>query len=264
MSLPIELLSKIFLFAGVQDIASWTRVNSTWKVGFDRVEMILCKSLLEKMRPDLVKIIDLCPDEYSWKQGLEACVASSFQPTGLHQELQKSLEIVFRPQGIVAFSNNEYCGDSGAYNMECPNFQVRDNGGICFFDFFLNGPNSFENQYDYKARAKNVIFVKCSGGEYARQNWKQELKIIDQFCAVIGLKKFVIRKSKWENYLELEYLESIQLEQFQQDYDDFDFVDDDYDYAYDDVDEDDYNLDPFLNDGFWPLYCGTHDRNSDY
>lgn len=119
-SLPSDILSKVFHFADPKDLASITLVSQEWKNSLEEAEQTIWRSLMEKKDVRLAKIIAMGPNvdnEYSWKAGFKILVgASAFEPVGVNKQLQKDLETVFSPRGIVAFSNCCHFRCSAAYN----------------------------------------------------------------------------------------------------------------------------------------------------
>lgn len=126
---------------------------------------------------DIVAVAD---PKFTWKESLKIKIgsSSSYKPVGLNRTLQKDLEVVFRPRGIVAFSNccQYYC--SGAYN-EDSSFQTRSTGGIYFIRLHLNGMN-----YDPE---RTFVAASYYSWEYLMKNWETEYQLLVQWCAVLGL-----------------------------------------------------------------------------
>jgi hypothetical protein len=96
----------------------------------------------------------------------------------LNQDLQNKLKQVFKPLGIVAYSNccNYRC--SSAYNLDDPAFQGRD-FGIYFMKLFLNGMN-------YEPHPEEC-YVQYSDHQYLIDNWVEQRNLLVLFCNTLNL-----------------------------------------------------------------------------
>ena len=194
MILSQDVLSKIFLFADAKELGRIAAVSKTWKTVLDEGEQTIWGSLMENRYPHLVRCIRMGPDVndkqngFNWKEGFKTRSSTAYGP--FNRDLQKDLETVFSPRGIVAFSNCCKFECSSAYNLRDENFRVRQEDGIYFIRLHLNGMN-------YYPCVDTIPFMYGSL-EYLNKHWEQEQQLIAQFCAVIGLEegKYTIQKPK--------------------------------------------------------------------
>ena len=108
----------------------------------------------------------------------------------MSKQLQRSFELVFSQQGIVAFTN--CCGNCTDSYEDCSNssFTSRKQG-ITFFKFYLNGMNYFGGDV-------SNIGVAYTDIDYLHKNWEDECDIIRRWCAVLEVKDYEVEKRKSE------------------------------------------------------------------
>ena len=176
--------------------------------------------------PEILRIYDLCSESKTcvdiagggYKRLLYRTATSSFKPSGANKQLQRSLELVFRNEGILAYT--------AAYE-KYDNFVQRENG-IHFFTFFLTGGNYDRYRYDDSVRkwairmGNNVddiplrtkeVFVSYNSLDYINENWETECEIIRRWCAVLGVKDFTIEKPvSQDQSIAVRFTDSLELE----------------------------------------------------
>ena len=260
MILSQDVLSKIFLFADAKELGRIAAVSKAWKAVLGEREQTIWESLMENRYPRLARLVRLGPDVengYSWKKGFKTRSSSPFEPVGVNRDLQKDLETVFSPRGIVAFTNCCKIECSGAYNEVDESFRVRQDDGIYFIRFTLNGMNYSPDKYVMFAAMSNKskdkgdseycfhgIAISYGSLEYLYEHWEQEQQLIAQFCAVIGLEEgeFKIHKPKSiRTCIMVENYKPLQLEpmhwgesDFEEDDEEFEVDDDDEEFGVDD------------------------------
>ncbi|KAL7518316.1 hypothetical protein ACHAWX_003828 [Stephanocyclus meneghinianus] len=194
------------------------------------------RNLCAVQEPDILRIYNLCAESKvcphigggGWKILLRRARTSCFKPSGANRRLQRSFELVFKKEGIVAFSNCCFrCTDS---YENCRDFHVRERG-ITFFKFFLNGMN-------YEEPAAYNAWVSYTNLDYLHDHWDTECNIIRRWCAVLGVTEYTVEKPASENAcITVRFKNPVILEE--EEYDSDDFIDMDYDDDCDGFDKDD-------------------------
>jgi len=168
-----EILSHTFLYAAsIKDVPAIARTCSNWKSllssNTSNVDDIW-KNLCSIHHPNLLRLHTLCNFSNNggntWRQLLRRRMTSPYEPIGSNRQLQRDLETVFRPEGILAFSNccgacfDAYEGgkdDDDEDDNETKDknaFKFREDGGIHFFKLFLNGMNYMGNFHPHRGFA---------------------------------------------------------------------------------------------------------------
>ena len=186
--------------------------------------------------PEILRIYDLCSESKTcvdiagggYKRLLYRTSTSSFKPTGANKQLQRSLELVFKQEGILAFTT--CCSRcKGAY-IDCKDYTPREHG-IHFFTFFLSGGNYDSDRYDDPMREyfddtpiqTKEIFASYTGLDYILENWETECEIIRRFCAVVGVTDYTIEKPESiVQAIPIRFTDAIKLEEEQWSSDDED------------------------------------------
>lgn len=197
------------------------------------------KHICVAQSPEIIRIYDLCKESEmctfkkpggGWKTLLFRSITSCYKPHGLNQRLQRSLELVFKQEGITAYSNCcARCTDS---YEDCSAFTQREQG-ITFFKFFLNGMN-------YEGGDIYTAFVSYTNLDYLHKNWEGECDIIRRWCAVLGVKDYEVEKPESnDECIVIRFKQPASLEDYEygtdDDYNNFDG--EDHVEEYDDVDE---------------------------
>jgi hypothetical protein len=183
------IIWTVFFFLDLKDLPAVSRVCQHWNRLSVTSEDIVCRSWMKRQYPHLEKLVECVLQPAvagTWKRIAEHHMTSDFQPAGLNKKLQKEFEILFRPAGIVAFTN---CCVSGCWN----GYKVEDSHrttvkGIRMFRLFLNGKN-------YREEPKRVT-VTYRDYDYLMAHWDSECKVIGAWCALLGLREtdYVIQK----------------------------------------------------------------------
>ena len=106
--------------------------------------------------------------------------------------MQRSLELVFSQEGILAFTNCcSNCTDSYADCSDSTFSHREREQGIAFFKFFLSGGN-------YISWGVSTAYVAYTDLDYLLQNWEDECDIIRRWCAVLEVKDYEVEKPKSE------------------------------------------------------------------
>jgi hypothetical protein len=132
----------------------------------------------------------------------------------INAQLQQDLAAAFKPQGIVAYSNCCRLGCTGTYEEDDPDFKINEEGGICFIRLHLNGMN-----YDQNPRK---VYAQYDSHEYLMQHWAAEEAKLDQWAAVVGLKRNEYRITQPPNQdtaILIDILKDLELEEPQEDTD---------------------------------------------
>ena len=196
---PTDLLSRIFIYAAVKDVVSIATTSSRWNAAINE-NGELWRCFCKTHYPELIRLFELCKEskltngDVGWKQLFRRRTMSPFKPSGINRQLQRDFDTVFRPEGIVAFSNcrNWEIGYYLAYEDD-PTFQLRRQG-IRFFNVHLNGMG-------YNSLRANGCSVHFRDLEYLLDHWDEECDIIRRWCAVLGLgqNEFTAKKPESEN-----------------------------------------------------------------
>lgn len=109
----------------------------------------------------------------------------------LNLQLQEKLEAAFKPQGIVAYSNCCRLGCTNTYEEHDPEFNINEEGGICFIRLYLNGMNYDQNP--------QKVYAEYDSHKYLMQHWAAEEAKLDQWAAILGLQQNEYKITKPRN-----------------------------------------------------------------
>jgi hypothetical protein len=208
------VLPGVFAFADPKDLATIARVSKGWKSMLSLVEQKIWRSLMQSKCPRLTTIIAMGFKDadrgcsYDWKEGYKTLVASRFTPKGPNQALQKELEVVFRPRGIIAYCN--CCGwlCNNAYGCGEPDFEIRNDGGIYYVELWLGDSTGSGETYrthrkkyatDFGKGADSGILASYDSPDYIHENWEHECKLLAQLCALVGLEEGEFNIHPWHS-----------------------------------------------------------------
>eukprot|EP00804_Cyclotella_cryptica_P023360 CCRYP_000506-RA/>CCRYP_000506-RA protein AED:0.31 eAED:0.31 QI:0/0.33/0.5/1/0.66/0.5/4/0/840 len=241
----VDLLSYILHYAisHTKEVPAAAATGSHWNHVLNvnpKTSSSIWRNLCAAQEPDILRIYDLCAESKvcphigggGWKILLRRARTSCFKLSGANRRLQRSFELVFKNEGILAFSN---CCERCTYCYEnCGNFTIRKRG-ITFFTFYLSGGN-------YEERHEHTAWVGYTNLEYLLDHWDAECDIIRRWCAVLDVTDYTIEKPPSEDRcIAVRFKDPGVLEDpsFEWDSDDMDMdYDDDSDgFDQDDVDE---------------------------
>ena len=97
----------------------------------------------------------------------------------LNTAIQARLEAVFKPLGIVAFTNCCRLGCTGTYEEEDDTFALREGPGIYFIQLSLNGMG-------YSSKPSSC-YAHYEDHAYLTEHWDEELKLLQTWCRTVGL-----------------------------------------------------------------------------
>lgn len=126
----------------------------------------------------------------------------------LNLQLQQNLEAAFKPQGIVAYSNCCRLGCTDTYEEYDPDFKINEKGGICFIRLHLNGMNYTQNP--------RKVYALYDDHKYLMQHWATEEAKLDQWAAILGLKRNEYKITKPRNQdtaILIDILKDLELEE---------------------------------------------------
>lgn len=240
----VDLLSNILQFAvsSTKEVPSISLTSRHWNDVLNiqpESSRSLWRGIAAAQQPEIIRIFHLCEESTlcpnipggGWKVLLKRSILSCFKPQGCNQMLQRSFELVFKNEGITAFSN--CCGNCTDSYESCCAFKSRAKG-ITFFKFFLNGMN-------YEGGDVVKAFVSYTDLSYLLENWEAECDIIRRWCAVLEVEEYIIEKPVLESScIVIRFSQPVTLEEYQFESDD-DFIDEDFDE--DMEDETDYHND---------------------
>lgn len=219
-----NLLSSIFHYAisNTKEVPSISLACRHWDDVLNKnpkTGRSLWRSICTAQDPEIIRIFDLCKESKGcpdipgggWKILLYRSFSSCFTPSGVNKRLQRSLELVFKEEGITAFSN--CCGNCTDSYESCSAFKSREKG-ITFFKFFLNGMN-------YEGGDAHKAFVSYSDLNYLHEHWEDECDIIRRWCAVLGVTDYSVDKPESQvTCIIVNFKEPVTLEDYEWESDD--------------------------------------------
>jgi hypothetical protein len=92
--------------------------------------------------------------------------------------LKKQIEDMFKPLGIIGYSNCCRLGCTQSYDEDYDGKFVLRPHGIIYFKLFLSGMN-----FD---PSPTIVYIEHRGVEYLNAHWDEELALITKWCELLG------------------------------------------------------------------------------
>ena len=191
-----HILTLTLAYMDLPGMAAVSRVCRQWQRCMASVAPTVYEWTAKQYYPRLEQLLPLLPtDQRNYKRIIQRKLASRWVPVGKNRQLQADLELVFKDQGIIAFSNccplcnslTYACVDVQAFKNRP--FQIRQ-GGLYQFSLSLNGPGHDTVIIEVTMHYRDY--------DYLMAHWEAECAIILRFCRVLGVKEYEIEQPRSE------------------------------------------------------------------
>ncbi|KAL3928275.1 MAG: hypothetical protein SGARI_005089 [Bacillariaceae sp.] len=169
------LVCTVLSFVELKEVPTVSLVSHQFKKAVTVVQPGLCQAWIRQHYPHIEPLIQLLPTKYrcEWsryvQQALQISSRRSEKSAGLNTQLQKELEILFHPIGVLSFAN--CCCNARCALANYHGFQFRDDFSL-FFRLYVDGPNvsvvvtgdrqnKFMDEWDNTDNIKDLIRVWC-------------------------------------------------------------------------------------------------------